>query len=86
MSAYVFSSPTCAPCQTLKPVIQDLKEEFPSLQWIDVNIKDDPRGLTKKYGVKQVPTVVVHSMKGVESHSGTAATGYYRILRNAMQQ
>ena len=86
MSAYVFSSPTCAPCQTLKPVIQDLKEEFPSLQWIDVNIKDDPRGLTQKYGVKQVPTVVVHSMKGVESHSGTAAMGYYRILRNATQQ
>jgi len=86
MSAYVFSSPTCAPCQTLKPVIQDLKEEFPSLQWIDVNIKDDPRGLTQKYGVKQVPTVVVHSTKGVESHSGTAAMGYYRILRNATQQ
>lgn len=86
MSAYVFSSPTCAPCQTLKPVIEDLKEEFPSLQWIHVNIKDDPVGLTQKYGVKQVPTVVVESAKGIQTHSGTTAMGYYRILRNATQQ
>jgi thiol-disulfide isomerase/thioredoxin len=86
MSVYVFSSPTCPPCQTLKPVIQDLKEDFPSLQWIDVNVKNDPQGFTQKYGVKQVPTIVVHSHKGIESHSGTAAMGYYRILKNAMQQ
>jgi hypothetical protein len=86
MSVYVFSSPTCPPCQTLKPVIEDLKEEYSSLQWIHVNIKDDPAGLTQKYGVKVVPTVVVDSKKGIESHSGTAAIGYYRILKNAMQQ
>lgn len=86
MSAYVFSSPTCPPCQTLKPVIEDLKEEFPSLQWIHVNIKDDPAGLTQKYGVKVVPTVVVDSKKGIESHSGTVSMGYYRILRNATTQ
>ena len=86
MSVYVFSSPTCPPCQTLKPVIEDLKEEYSSLQWIHVNIKDDPRGLTQKYGVTQVPTVVVDSKKGIERHSGTVAMGYYRILKNAMQQ
>lgn len=86
MSAYVFTSPTCPPCQTLKPVIEDLKEEFSSLQWIHVNIKDDSNGHTQKYGVKQVPTVVVESSKGIESHSGTVAMGYYRILRNATQK
>jgi hypothetical protein len=86
MSVYVFSSPVCPPCQTLKPVIQDLKEEFSSLKWIDVNIKDDPEGLTRKYGVTQVPTVVVDSEKGIERHSGTVAMGYYRILRNAMKK
>jgi thiol-disulfide isomerase/thioredoxin len=86
MSAYVFSSPTCPPCQTLKPVIEDLKEEFPSLKWIHVNIKDDPKGYTQKYGVKQVPAIVVDTSKGIESHSGTVAMGYYRILRNATQQ
>jgi thiol-disulfide isomerase/thioredoxin len=86
MSAYVFSSPVCPPCQTLKPVIQDLKEEFSDLVWIDVNIKNDTAGLTQKYNVKQVPTVVVVSPHGVESHSGTNVIGYYRILRNATKK
>lgn len=86
MSVFVFSSPTCPPCQTLKPVIEDLKEEYSSLQWIHVNIKDDPQGLTEKYGVTQVPTVVVDSKNGIERHSGTVAMGYYRILKNAMQK
>jgi thioredoxin 1 len=86
MSVYVFSSPVCPPCKALKPVIEDLKEEFSDLQWIHVNIKDDSAGLTQKYGVKQVPTVVVETAKGIESHTGTVAMGYYRILRNATKQ
>ena len=86
MIAYVFSSPTCEPCRHLVPTIEGLKEDFPSFQWIHVNIKNDPQGLTQKYGVKVVPTVVVQTVRGVESFSGTAAMGYYRILKNAMQQ
>jgi len=80
----VFSSPTCGPCQTIRPTIEDLKEEFSSLRWVHVNIQDDPSGLTKKYGVMKVPTIVVDAQKGIESHSGTTVTGYYRILRNAL--
>ena len=83
MSAYVFSSPTCGPCQTLKPVIEDLKEEFPTLQWIHVNTRDDPKGYTQKYGVKFVPTIVVETANGIQTHTGTDVMGYYRILRNA---
>ena len=86
MSVYVFSSPTCPPCQTIKPVFQELKEDFPQLQWVDVNIKDDPSGITQRFGVKTVPTIVVQSKNGVESHSGTVVMGYYRILRNATRQ
>ena len=86
MSAFVFSSPTCGPCQTLRPTIEDLKDEFPGLQWVHVNIQDDPHGLTQKYGVKMVPTVVVDSNGRVESHTGTSVMGYYRILKNATQK
>jgi len=84
MSAFVFSSPTCEPCRQIKPVLEDLKEEFPSFTWINVNIKDDPAGLTQKYGVQVVPTVVVDTGKTIQSHSGTAAMGYYRILKSAL--
>jgi thioredoxin-like negative regulator of GroEL len=83
MSVFVFSSPDCNPCKVLKPTIQDLKEEFPGLQWMDVNIRNDPQGLTQKYGVRVVPTVVVVSNHGVDSHTGTNVAGYYRILQNA---
>jgi thiol-disulfide isomerase/thioredoxin len=83
MSVYVFSSPTCEPCAKIKPIIEDLKEEFPSLQWVSVNIKNDPELLTAKYGVTVVPTIVVDSSKGIERHSGTVIAPYYRILRNA---
>ena len=83
MSAFVFSSPTCPPCNVMKPVFQELKEEFSALKFTFVDTHNDPQGLAKKYGVKVVPTVVVDSHKGIESHSGTNAMGYYRILRNA---
>ena len=84
MSAYQFWSPTCVPCNAIKPVIADLKEEFDSVKWVSVNIQDDPEGYTKKFNVSSVPTIVVVTNSGqVEKHSGTNAAGYYRILRNA---
>jgi thioredoxin-like negative regulator of GroEL len=87
MSAYIFSSPICPPCKELKPVFEDLKEEFSSLQWKHVNIKADPEGLTQKFGVKFVPTIVAISSTGVvHSHTGTNVGGYYKILRQASQQ
>jgi len=83
MSAYHFWSPTCEPCRVLKPVIEDLKEEFPTLNWVSVNTHDDTAGYAKKYNVTIVPAIVVDSTKGIERHTGTTAAPYYRILRNA---
>ena len=83
MSVFVFSSPICPPCKIMKPIFNELEEEFPSLKFVYVNIREDPQGLKTKYNVKLVPTMVVDSPKGVESHSGTVVMGYYRILRNA---
>jgi thiol-disulfide isomerase/thioredoxin len=90
--AYVFSSPTCAPCKTLKPVINDLKEEFESVEWVDVNIRDDPNNYTGFFQVSRVPTIVVVVMDSAqkimysEQNSGTDVKSYYRILRNCMNR
>jgi thioredoxin-like negative regulator of GroEL len=84
MSVYHFWSPTCVPCNVLKPVIADLKEEFDSLTWTSVNIQNDPQEYCKKFDVHVVPTIVAVGRSGtIEKHTGTAAAGYYRILRNA---
>lgn len=89
--AYHFWSPTCGPCKTIKPVIEDLKEEFPQFTWLSVNTHDDTNNYKVTFDVKFVPTIVVAvykddgSLLTSEKHSGTAAAGYYRILRNGLK-
>jgi len=84
--AYHFWSPTCAPCKAIKPAIEDLKEEFPEVEWISVNTHDDPDNYAQKFNVSVVPTIVVASKTlNFERHSGTAMMGYYRIIRNALR-
>ena len=87
--AYNFSSPTCGPCKVIKPALEDLKEEFPDVEWISINIQEDSESISLKFNVKFVPTMVVlrYDSDGVllfqESHTGTSIAGYYRILKNA---
>ncbi len=89
--AYHFWSPTCGPCKTIKPAIEDLKEEFSQVTWVSVNTHDDNQNLASKFGVQVVPTIVVAifndegKLTSSEKHSGTAVAGYYRILRNGLR-
>ena len=91
VQAYHFWSPTCRPCLTLKPAIQDLKEEFPQVQWTTVNTHEDTEGFSQKYKVKVVPTIVFETKNSqgsvilTERHTGTNISGYYRPLRNALR-
>ena len=91
ITAYHFWSPTCAPCKVIKPAVEDLKEEFSQIQWISVNIQDDPRNYTGEFGVKVVPTIVVvvrdeaGTIKYVGKESGTAMANYYRLIRTGLR-
>lgn len=86
-----FWSPTCAPCKTIKPAIEDLKEEFNTIEWISVNTHADDKGYSSALNVGIVPTIVVlvkdesGTVLSSERHSGTQVAGYYRILRNALR-
>lgn len=89
--AYHFWSPTCAPCKTIKPTVEDLKEEFSQITWVSVNTHDDSNNYAGTFGVHAVPTIVVAvfnndgKLTASEKHSGTAVAGYYRILRNGLR-
>jgi thioredoxin 1 len=89
--AYHFWSPTCGPCKVIKPAVEDLKEEFGQIQWISVNIQDDPNDYTGEFGVKVVPTIVVVAkdasggFKYVGKESGTTMANYYRLIRNGLR-
>ena len=85
ITAYHFWSPTCAPCKAIKPSIEDLKEEFVSVNWVSVNTQDDKNGYAEKFGVSVIPTIVVVVDDSIERHTGTAIAGYYRIIRNAIR-
>jgi thiol-disulfide isomerase/thioredoxin len=91
IEAYHFWSTTCAPCNAIKPLMADLKEEFDKVSWISVNVQQDPNNFRQKFGVTSWPTVVVlaYDANGNvilnERHAGTAAAGYYRIIRNALR-
>lgn len=85
ITAYHFWSPTCGPCKVIKPAIEDLKEEFPSVNWVSVNTHDDRQNVANKYGVTLVPTiVVVKNDIEIGRHSGTTMITYYSILRKAL--
>jgi thiol-disulfide isomerase/thioredoxin len=91
ITAYQFWSPTCAPCKAIKPVVEDLKEEFSSITWLSINTHDDKDGMCSKYSVAVVPTIVVVSIKddgeivSIEKQSGTNIAGYYRIIRGGLK-
>ena len=83
--AYHFWSPTCGPCKVIKPAIEDLKEEFPDVQWVSVNTHDDKDELALQFEVTLVPTIVVtQGGKEVGRHSGTTMITYYALLRRAV--
>ena len=51
-----FSATWCGPCQTFKPVMNEIASEGYSVQFIDI---DQSSALTESYNVRSVPTVVI---------------------------
>ena len=85
-TVYMFSSPTCAPCQHIKPFINEMREDFSSFNWVDVNIKDDPQNIRGRFSVATVPTMVTaRDGNAVGTANGTNAMGYLRILKQLQQ-
>ena len=84
--AYHFWSPTCAPCQAIKPSIDDLKEEFPTIVWRSVNTHDDINKAVHTFSIQFVPTIVVTvNETEIGRHSGTSIIGYYSLFRKAIK-
>jgi thiol-disulfide isomerase/thioredoxin len=71
---------------TIKPSIEQLKEEFEDrLDWISVNTKDDPKAYAPRLGISVVPSFVV--FKGqteIGRYSGTQLSIVYQLIRKAL--
>jgi thiol-disulfide isomerase/thioredoxin len=87
MQAYFFTSPTCGPCKAVKPVISELQEDHPSIQWQMVDTSTDPSNLAGIMKVSHVPTMVaVYNGKEVGRHTGTQMMGYFALVKRLMSQ
>ena len=74
-----FYADWCGPCKMLGPIIEDLDNEFPEIEFIKVNV-DDNMDLADKYGIMSIPAVfifkdnqIISSMLGYRDKSGVKA-------------
>jgi thiol-disulfide isomerase/thioredoxin len=60
IKAYHFWSTTCSPCNAIKPAVQELREEFDSIQWVSVDFtKRNTAPDLPQLEVTKIPTIVV---------------------------
>ena len=57
-----FTATWCGPCQSFKPVMNEIASEGYSIEFIDV---DQEQNKATKYAVRSVPTVVIEE-NGIE--------------------
>jgi thiol-disulfide isomerase/thioredoxin len=85
VQVFHFWSPDCKPCMHLKPLFEDLEEEFgdPKYVWSHIDVSSDTlRPL--KMNVKHIPCLLTYKNgREVGRHVGTEAARYYAILRAA---
>ena len=52
-----FGSSWCGPCKQIKPILEELKKENESVDFIDIDVDKHPE-LTGKYAVRGIPKMV----------------------------
>ncbi len=53
-----FFAKWCGPCKMLAPVMEQVSEEFPSAEFVKVDI-DENMELSVRYGIMSIPLVVI---------------------------
>ncbi len=53
-----FSGTWCKPCQTIKPIIEEISDEHPTLQFGIVDV-DESYEIAARYGVYSIPTFLI---------------------------
>ena len=68
---FKFSAPWCAPCRAMKPVVEKVLAEFADINYVDVNIDEDPE-MAVKHGVRAIPTLILVNEQGARRLVGSA--------------
>jgi thioredoxin 1 len=73
---YYFSAPWCQPCQTLGPIMEQVSQQV-YVEKINVDYEPD---LITKYGVRNVPTVILVE-NGQEVRRFAGARSYNDVMQ-----
>ena len=77
----LYSSPTCGPCRTLKPIFSGVVGEFAGrVHYVEVDITEDPE-IAEAGGVMGTPTIQIFKDKAlVASSAGVKQKREYRAM------
>jgi hypothetical protein len=71
----------------VKPVILELQEDHPSIQWAMVDTSKDPGNIATSMNITHVPTMVgVYNGHEVGRHTGTQMMGYFALVKRLTSQ
>ena len=81
----MFTTASCGPCNTIKPTIAELQDDYAQFEWVNIDTTKDVNATAFKMGVRLVPTMVVLKPDGTEfgKHEGSSLIGYFNLLRRA---
>ncbi|MEA5388746.1 thioredoxin family protein [Haloarculaceae archaeon H-GB11] len=59
-----FYADWCGPCKTQDPILEDLEEEWDSVDFEKVNV-DEEQDVANEYQVRSLPTLIVENDDGI---------------------
>ena len=54
------SAEWCGPCKKLTPIFEEVKQDFPNVEFFDFDV-DSNIDLSLKYSIRSVPTVIIEN-------------------------
>ena len=80
-------APWCAPCNMIKPIIEELSETITEASFLSCNVDDNPN-MARKFGIRGIPTIllikdgkVLNKVVGAQNKQA-----YEGIIRNMINQ
>ncbi|QSG15152.1 thioredoxin family protein [Halapricum desulfuricans] len=59
-----FQADWCGPCKTQEPIIKDLEEDYPDVEFERIDV-DERQDIANEYQVRSLPTLIVENDDGV---------------------
>lgn len=80
----LYTSPTCGPCRTLKPMLAKVVEEYDKeVHWVEIDIEEDPE-IAEAAGIMGTP--VVHFFKNKSKITEVSGVKMKRVYRELIEQ